>query len=153
MPSARVFVMTNRRQFFTACSALALTASLAPAACLSAFLPGRRTVLDQFDFVTFSAQVGTAFKIGRKAIELKLVEAKLHLSSRSLVSTTSGAGAENFSLLFYGPGDRPLTQDTYCFEHDTMGCFEMFIVPAPGGDSSRTYYHAVFNRVVQSVLT
>ncbi len=132
--------MTNRRQFFTACSALALTASLAPAACLSAFLPGRRTVLDQFDFVTFSAQVGTAFKIGRKA-------------SRSLVSTTSGAGAENFSLRFYGPGDRPLTQDTYCFEHDTMGCFEMFIVPAPGGDSSRTYYHAVFNRVVQSVLT
>jgi hypothetical protein len=145
--------MTNRRHFLTGCSALALTASLAPAACLSAFLPGRRAVLDQLNFTTFSAQVGTGFNIGHKAIDLKLVEAKLHSSSRSSVSDTTGGGAENFSLLFSGPGDRPLTQDTYSFEHDTMGCFEIFIVPAPRRDPSRTYYHAVFNRVVPSVLT
>jgi hypothetical protein len=145
--------MTTRRQFFTACSALAVTASLAPIACLSAVLPGRKAVLDQLNFSAFSAQVGTSFNIGREAIELKLVEAKWHSSSRSSVSVKTAARAENFSLLFSGPAERPLTQDTYGFEHDTMGCFEMFIVPAPGGDPGRTYYHAVFNRVVQPVIT
>jgi hypothetical protein len=145
--------MTNRRQFLTGCSALALAANLAPAVCLSGFLPGRKAIFDQLNFTTFSAQMGTVFNIRRKAIELKLVDAKLHSSSRSSVCATTGARGEIFSLLFSGPGNRPLTQDTYRFEHNTMGCFEIFIVPVPGRDPSRTYYHAVFNRMVQPVLT
>jgi hypothetical protein len=143
--------MTNRRQFFATCSALAITASLAPVAGLSALLPGRRTVAGQLNFTAFSAQVGTGFKIGREAIELRLIAAELHSPLRSSASVKDSCRAEIFSLQFSGPADRRLTQDTYSFEHATLGCFDMFIVPAPAKDASRTYYHVVFNRVVQPV--
>jgi hypothetical protein len=145
--------MTSRRQFLTGCSALTLTASLAPAACLSALLPVRKVTLDQIRFADFSEQVDTVFKVAQKTLELKLVEAKFtptfHLPSRIAVD----AGNEKFSLLFSGAKYPALTQDTYVFEHAGIGRFEMFIVPVASRDSSRSYYQAIFNRAAPRITT
>ncbi len=145
--------MTSRRQFLTGCSALTLTASLAPAACLSALLPVRKVTLDQIRFADFSAQVDTFFNVAEKPVELKLVEAKSISTFHPPNRIAADAGNEKFSLLFSGPRDPALTQDTYVLEHAGIGRFEMFIVPAASRDSSRSYYLAIFNRAAPKTTT
>jgi hypothetical protein len=145
--------MTSRRQFLTGCSALTLTASLAPAACLSAFLPVRKVSLDQISFADFSAQVDTVFRVAQKPLELKLVEAKLMPTFHPPNRIAADAGNEKFSLLFSGAKDTALTQDTYFFEHAGIGRFEIFIVPVASRDSSRSYYQAIFNRAAPNITT
>ena len=141
--------MTNRRQFLWGCSALTLTASFAPAACLSILRPVREVTLDQISFADFSAQVGTKFNLAQKSaatMALKLVEAKLTPPVSPLAHGAEDARNEKFSLLFSGPKETALTQDTHQFEHAGIGRFEMFIARVGSGDSGWTYYQAVFNR-------
>jgi hypothetical protein len=145
--------MTSRRQFLTGCSALTLTAGIAPAACLSALLPVRKVTLDQIRFADFSVQVGTIFSVGQKPVELKLVEAKLMPTLHPPNRIAVDAGNEKFSLLFSGARVPALTQDTHVFEHDGIGRFEMFIVPAVSRDASRSYYQAIFNRTAPKTTT
>jgi hypothetical protein len=145
--------MTSRRQFLTGCSALTLTASLAPAAYFSALLPVGRVTLDQISFADFSAQVDTVFKVYQKPVELKLVEAKLTPTFHPPNGMAVDAGNEKFSLLFSAGKNPALTQDTYVFEHTGIGRFEMFIVPAASRDASRTYYQAIFNRTAPKTAT
>lgn len=58
----------------------------------------------------------------------------------TVVSTTG------FMVSFSG-GSGPLSQGSYLFEHESLGKFELFIVPgAPGLDT----YTAVFNRLIGS---
>ncbi|HYP25940.1 MAG TPA: hypothetical protein VE262_04400 [Blastocatellia bacterium] len=55
--------------------------------------------------------------------------------------------SESFALLFVGPRDTPLRQDTYTVKHDLLGSFSLLISrggPGPEGH----YYHAVINRTV-----
>ena len=55
--------------------------------------------------------------------------------------------SESFALIFVGPRDTPLKQDTYTVKHDLLGSFSMLIShggPGPEG----YYYHAVINRTV-----
>lgn len=145
--------MTSRRQFLTGCSALTLTASLAPAACFAAFLPVRKVSLDQIRFADFSAQVDTVFNLAEKPLELKLVEAKLLPTFHPPTRMAADAGNEKFSLLFSGAKDPALTQDTYAFEHAGIGRFEMFIVPVASKDANRFYYQAIFNRTAPKTTT
>ena len=142
--------MTNRRQFLWTCSALTLSASLAPAACWTSQAPAREVALDQLSFTGFSSQVGTVFRLAQGAGPgLKLVEAKA-LSSHS---QAADARNEKFSLLFTGPKNQTPSQDTHRFEHPELGVFEIFIVPVGHTDSSRAYYEAVFNRPIRQTLT
>ena len=145
--------MTSRRQFLTGCSALTLTAGIAPAACLSALWPVRKVTLDQISFADFSAQVDTVFTVDQKPVELKLVEAKLMPTFHPPNRMAIDAGNEKFSLLFSGAKAPALTQDTYIFEHAGIGRFEMFIVPVASRDSSRSYYQAIFNRAAPKTTT
>jgi hypothetical protein len=145
--------MTSRRQFLTGCSALTLTASLAPVACLSALLPVRKVTLDQIRFADFSEQVDTFINVAEKSVELKLVEAKLMPTFHPPNRMAADASNEKFSLLFSGAKDPALTQDTYVFEHAGIGRFEMFIVPVASKDSSRSYYQAIFNRAAPKIAT
>ena len=46
-----------------------------------------------------------------------------------------------FSLTFNG-GATALPDGTYRFHHDQLGVFDLFIVPASGGDSTAVAYHA-----------
>jgi hypothetical protein len=45
--------------------------------------------------------------------------------------------AQPFSLLFTGPGDRPLPQDNYPLSHPTFGEIELFLVPIQSAGRKR----------------
>jgi hypothetical protein len=49
-----------------------------------------------------------------------------------------------FSLLFLGPPSFVLPQATYRFEHETIGAFDLFIVPV-GRTAQGVSYEAVFS--------
>lgn len=150
------FAMTNRRQFLWGCSALTLTASFAPAACFSSLRPLREVTLDQVSFASLSAQVGTGFSLvcsPAAPATLQLVEATLTPSIHPQAHRAEDAGNEKFSLLFCGPKEPVLTQDTHLFEHAGIGRFEMFIVPIGAEDPNRSFYQAVFNRPMPETST
>jgi len=54
---------------------------------------------------------------------------------------------EAFSLLFRGDSRQVYPQRLYSVEHDTMGAFDLFLVPV-GRDEKGTFYEAVFNRLL-----
>jgi hypothetical protein len=56
----------------------------------------------------------------------------------------SAPSTTGFMLIFTGALPRTLPQDTYAFEHPTLGKFELFIVPGGRGQQS---YTAVFNHL------
>jgi hypothetical protein len=93
----------------------------------------------------FAAVASTIFQVsdgGKETVPLKLVEVK----ERSHRSRDTAKQGESFSLLFTGPRTRPLPQRLYWFAHETMGRFELFIVPV-GQDATSFSYEAVFNMV------
>jgi hypothetical protein len=86
--------------------------------------------------------IGTDFRIrlpGAEPIDLELTAVTVDDKSESRY--------ENFSLLFDGPGDRPLPQRIYPFEHERLGRFDLFIVPI-ANEGGRFQYQAVFNRLI-----
>jgi hypothetical protein len=68
-----------------------------------------------------------------------------------LVELTQGPaspGLEQFSLQFRGDRNRIFSQRTYPMKHDSIGEFELFLVPI-AQDANGTLYEAVFNRLMQ----
>ncbi|HEY3762545.1 MAG TPA: hypothetical protein VGN23_12435 [Verrucomicrobiae bacterium] len=131
------------------CSTLTLAAGLLPTSFV--FEPSRteHLSLNQISFDTFLAQRGTVFKALPKsapAVKLKLIEAQECQVSCPQPHLAKDAGNEKFSLLFHGHGPG-LEQDTYVFEHGSIGRFSMFIVPVHAQNDQNHYYQAVFNRL------
>ena len=56
-------------------------------------------------------------------------------------------GRECFSAVFQGPRSLPLRQETYTITHDTMGTFQLLVVPGRQTDLSGRHYEAVINRL------
>jgi hypothetical protein len=145
--------LPSRRQFLAGCSALALTTAAVPASILRGPFARPANGLDSLGFSHFATQVGTNFGVwlgGARAGEVTLIEA-----SPSPVLPTGGLRApdafnEKFSLIFEGPIEAALSQDTYLFEHAALGRFQMFIVPVFSPRSPRAYYQAIFNRPFQA---
>jgi hypothetical protein len=147
--------MTNRRNFLIGCSTLALAAGFTPATLLAARPPRGSVSLDRVSFATFKSTIGTEFIVVKDPSTpaiLKLIEAKLTPTTHPLALQGQDANNEKFSLMFCGPKQFSLTQDTHVFEHADIGCFEMFIVPVGSQDSSHTRYQAIFNRPASSTL-
>jgi len=90
----------------------------------------------------FSKHVNTKFQVrldAEAAVDLELVEVKGYPGHPG-----DQQGMERFSLFFKGPGQPALTQSTFSMTHESMGTFDLFLVPLkPDADSSR--YEAVFN--------
>lgn len=86
-------------------------------------------------FDVLAAQLHTRFLL-EPGVELELIEA---------VDLGSTPVHEQFSLLFRGPGGRPLPQRIYGLRHAVLGTFSIFIVPV-GRDAQGVLYEAVFNR-------
>ena len=78
---------------------------------------------------------------------LELENQCLVLELVALNEGPSSPRQEAFSLIFTGPGQVILPQHIYPFEHDQMGCFELFIVPT-GRNERGVQYEAVFNRLL-----
>ena len=145
--------MTTRRKFLASCSTFTLAATVAPGRVLAAPTASKLSP-DQLSLATFAQHVQTTFEVRPQAarrVALKLVQVQPHHSSHPLAAKAPDAANEKFSLLFRGPRGKPLTQDTYQFDHEKMGRFLMFIVPvfAKGGHKE-TLYEAVFNRPANS---
>ena len=96
-------------------------------------------MLDTFTLDNFVPRLNDTFWIrledGR--VEMRLVEA------HPWGSASPDASRTPFSLVFLGPGRFVLPQQTYRVEHDTLGGFDLFLVPiGPQGGGMR--YEAVF---------
>jgi hypothetical protein len=98
-------------------------------------------MLDTFTKSTFSKHLGETFRVHTEAsdvLEFELTEVK---------SLGSGAPSaekrEPFSILFNSPGETVLPQKIYRIEHDTLGTFDLFIVPV-NQDREGVQYEAVF---------
>lgn len=97
-------------------------------------------MLEDFDVATFAERLGETFRVddGAHVVELRLVDAS---PASSTVATPDRRVP--FSLLFVGPVEPLLPQRIYRFDNDTLGSFEIFIVPlGPADDGMR--YEAVF---------
>ena len=144
--------MSTRRKFLVECSAVAVTASLAPANVLGAgSLRLREVPLEQIRFSVFAARLNSAFQVltdSGGSVTLQLIEAQPTPVSLRTPRPAEDAANERFSLLFRGPLRQPLEQDTLWFQHPTIGRFAMFIVPISSLDTSHAYYEAIFNRPI-----
>ena len=90
----------------------------------------------------FARHVNTTFRI--RLNESETLPAELTEVSEHTVSPRQ----ERFWVLFKTSNNVFLGQGQRAFEHDSMGSFELFIVPI-GRDEDGTYYEAVFNRLVK----
>ena len=140
--------MPTRRQFLRDCSALAVGTSIFSRTVLAH--PGARNVsLDEIPFSAFARRVRSdflAFAGSRLGTVLRLLAAQPEPANGGKLAEAEDATNEKFTLLFTGQIRERLEQGTYLFEHNSLGRFEMFIVPVGRDDSSWMYYEAVFNR-------
>lgn len=92
----------------------------------------------------FKSQLGTNFFINHQAskVKIKLVDVTNFASRKQ-----TAAGKEGFSLLFRGPQDATLKQDTYLIEHEQLGVFSFLVVPVGTKDTRAPHYEAVINRL------
>lgn len=141
--------MTNRRQFLSRCSTLALAAAFPTGVLPAASMVGGNSAGEQLSFASFSKCVGSTFIVQRgtgRNTPLELIRARLQPATRLASAKAPDARHEKFSLIFRGPHSAALDQNTYTFEHRQMGRLEMFIVPVGVKDEKHGYYQAVFNR-------
>jgi len=96
-----------------------------------------------FTKATFAPYVDTVFRIypdSSKAIKTTLVS----VGDIGPVPDRKAADRECFVLRFRG--NETLRQNTYKIEHEVLGRFELFLVPA-GKNKKSVYYQAVINRL------
>lgn len=106
----------------------------------------------------FTPHLGDQFSVGAeevgkaKRVRLNLVEAndlKQSPNAGLNVSRDEERDKElSFRLLFFGPQEQPLSQQTCAFRHDALGQFKVLIVPV-GSDDNGRYYEVVFNRSIR----
>lgn len=80
-----------------------------------------------------------------------LVDPSLEPYALDLIECADGYSTpkqEQFSLRFRGDPSQVFPQRIYPMKHDSVGDFELFLVPI-GRDARGTYYEAVFNRFIQ----
>jgi len=89
----------------------------------------------------FSKHVGTTFyaKVGEQEINLTLAEVKPYMPESTAEKTM-----ERFSVFFIGPSDSSFPQQNFQMRHESMGEFDIFLVPIRGG-GKEIRYEAVFN--------
>lgn len=96
-----------------------------------------------FTKATFAPYVDTVFRIypdASKALKTTLVS----VIDIGPVPDKKIAGRECFVLKFRGT--QPLRQNTYRIEHEALGRFELFLVPA-GRNKKGVYYQGIINRL------
>lgn len=141
--------MQTRRKFLRDCSLAAVTASLAPVAAWAQNPAARMVVPEWPGFAQFARQVNTSFLVraGFDTVRLLLVRANPFSAASP---DAEDAGNEKFSLLFRGPAQKPLEQNTYRFDHPRLGRLSIFIVPIGSLDTTHCQYEAIFDRPVDA---
>jgi hypothetical protein len=152
MSELNQFVST-RRKFLFDLSAVSVAALASPARMLAEAAPSvrRRNCVRGLSCDSFSGQVNSTFRIHATplmSIQVKLDEVRLTLDKPAKPGKRPrpDAGNEKFSLFFVGRRSELLKQGTYTFEHDTLGRFDLFMVPVFTRNPEKIDYQIVFNR-------
>jgi hypothetical protein len=98
-----------------------------------------------------AGQLHTSFRIqtaSGKTIKVTLAELILRPAEAPKPGQRppQDAGNEKFSIVFSGSRSDLLKQNTYPFEHEALGRFELFIVPMNTRNPTKIDYEAVVNR-------
>lgn len=144
-------LMSTRREFLLKGSALTAAIALTPTAALAApaRVSRREIGLDGITAEAFAEQLNTRFVVrsnGDGDVALLLAAVEPCTSGAATSVSAAAESQERFSLFFAGADSRPLSQNTYAFEHERLGRFEMFIVPVGRPASGCRAYEAVFDR-------
>lgn len=134
---------SSRRDFLKRGTLVALAAGVPLALTGKASGMGTSTAAG-LNMTAFRSQLGTNFFINHQASKVKvtLVDVTSFASRKQ-----AAAGKEGFSLVFRGPKETTLKQDTYLMEHEQLGMFSFLIVPVGAKDTRAAHYEAVINRL------
>lgn len=145
--------MPTRRKFLFDCSAVITAALTAPGVVMAdSAMPSpmvRRA--GEIPRAAFASQVNTCFRIhtdAGRAIKVTLAEVKIRPEKppKAGKRPLPDAGNEKFSLVFSGSRADLIQQDTYRLAHETLGRFDLFIVPIYTRNPAKIDYQAVINR-------
>lgn len=95
---------------------------------------------------SFSPYVGTQFSISLnrfRTVEVTLVE--VEDLRPAAIKESAIAGKDCFSIVFQGPSNLPLKQDTYRLSHPALGTFSLLVTPVYAKQRGR-FYAAIINR-------
>jgi hypothetical protein len=102
-------------------------------------------MLDKLTHETFSKLNDKAFRIHTESgetLDVELIKVEDHAERVK----GDPEHRKPFSIVFKGPKDKELTQETYKLEHASLGSLEIHLVPIVGPqDSDEKWYEAVFN--------
>ena len=135
--------MISRRKFIALGSLAAATLGAEPMASLKQDSAPRAAEPPVLTRSTFAPLVGSVFTLRASALDrldLELVDVLDHATAGRAPARHEG----QFTLVLRGPADSPFEQDTYIIEHERLGSFALFLVPAGPTEQGRVY-HAVFN--------
>ncbi len=140
---------SSRREFLKRSTLGALAAGVPLAITEKAFALGTTTKSTaaglNLDLESFESQLGSYFLINRE-VAAKVKVRLVHVTNFASENETA-AGKEGFSLIFRGPKDATLEQDTYVIEHEELGRFSFLVVPVGTKDTRAPHYEAVVNRL------
>ena len=136
---------SSRREFLKRGTFVALAAGAPLALTEKAFGMGTtKSTAAGLNMASFKSQLGTSFQINHQASKVKVTLIDVaNFASRK----QTAAGKEGFSLLFRGPKETTLKQDTYLIEHEELGMFSFLVVPVGTKDKRAPHYEAVINRL------
>ena len=134
---------SSRRDFLKRGTFMALAAGVPLALTENAFGTTKLTSAG-LNMASFKSQLGSSFLINHQASKVKftLVDVTSFASKKQ-----TSAGKEGFSLVFRGPQETALKQDTYLIEHEQLGMFSFLVVPVGTKDTRAPHYEAVINRL------
>jgi hypothetical protein len=96
---------------------------------------------------SFAPYVGTQFPFSLnrfKTVQMKLV--KVEDLRPAAVKESKIGGKDCFSILFQGPSNLPLKQDSYRLKHPALGEITLLVVPVYASQSG-LFYEAIINRL------
>jgi hypothetical protein len=143
----------SRRKFLRAGTLVAISAGIPLKTIVaetllqpSSFLPshGGTNTASPLNREAFSGCLNTKFSFSSK--EVKAVSVKLVEVYDLTPKTAARTGKECFGVVFAGPRHGLLRQETYSVMHETLGKFDMLVVPIASRKEG-FYYEAIFNRL------
>ena len=137
---------SSRREFLKRGSWMALVAGV-PLSLSENILgqgAGRGSAAAGLNKAAFESQLHTKFIINQEAAKVPVTLVDVANLASGKANRTS---KEAFSLLFRGPKETTLQQDTYLIEHEQLGLFSFLIVPVRTKNTRAAHYEAIINRV------
>src|SRR5579872_2952964 len=112
----------------------------------------KELLLDQIPLTRWLELVDSVFMVRNGSVvlaELNLIRVEQAAKQSPGCPGPTAPNIESFSLIFQGPSNRALRQNTYRLEQSNLGEFDLFVVPVARG-ANTWEYEAVFNRLVKA---